>query len=195
MAAQAGRNPEALVIGAETLSRVVDWKDRGTCVLFGDGAGAVVLEANTATDQGILGTKLYGDGTYRDILCTTGGISRTQTGGVITMAGGEVFKHAVSKMLDALVAACAAAQVDPQALDWVVPHQANARIMRLMAEKLSCPYDKVIETVDRHANTSAATIPLALHEACLDGRLQPGQLVGLTALGSGLTWGATVLRW
>lgn len=190
-----GHHQRALVVGAETMSRIVDWGDRSTCVLFGDGAGAVLLEAHEGEDTGILATKLCADGRYHDILYVDGGVASTQTAGVIRMSGGEVFRHAVEKMGQVLEEVCALAGVEPSHLDWIVPHQANARIMTLIASKLDIPYDRVIQTVDAQANTSAATIPLALYTAIEDGRIQRGNLVGLTALGAGITWGGAILRY
>ncbi|MBB4266993.1 beta-ketoacyl-ACP synthase III [Roseospira visakhapatnamensis] len=194
-----GQARTALVIGAETFSRILDWQDRGTCVLFGDGAGAVVLRAEDGgrgdkSDRGILSTHLHADGQHYDMLYVDGGPSSTQTTGVVRMQGREVFRHAVSKLSMAVEEALAANDVTAEELDWLVPHQANRRIIDSTARKLGLPPEKVVVTVDRHANTSAASIPLALDEAIRDGRVRPGQLVLLEGMGGGFTWGSVLAR-
>jgi 3-oxoacyl-[acyl-carrier-protein] synthase-3 len=191
---KAGQARTALVIGAETYSRILDWEDRGTCVLFGDGAGAVVLRAGDG-ERGILSTHLHSDGRHYDILYVDGGPSSTQTTGVVRMEGKEVFRHAVVRLAEAVDEALAANKLTARDLDWLVPHQANRRIIDSMGRKLSLPPEKVVVTIDRHANTSAASIPLALAEAADDGRIRPGQLVLMEAMGGGLTWGAALVRW
>ena len=190
-----GMAQRALVIGAETFSRILDWEDRSTCVLFGDGAGAVVLEAPGAdTGVGILGTRLHADGDHHDLLYVDGGPSSTQTVGHLRMRGPEVFRHAVVNLADVLKEVLEFAGVSVDEIDWVVPHQANARILDATARKLGIAPDKVIVTVDRHANTSAASVPLALDVARKDGRVKPGDLVMLEAMGGGFTWGASLIR-
>ena len=188
----------AVVIGAEVFSRILDWDDRGTCVLFGDGAGACVLRgaevAGTNADTGILSTHIHSDGDYYDMLYVDGGPSTTGTSGYLRMEGKEVFRHAVQRMSEVVTAALDHNDLSVDQLDWLIPHQANKRIMDSIAKKLTLPDDKIVVTVDRQANTSAATIPLALAEARTDGRLQPGQLVALTALGGGFAWGSALLR-
>jgi 3-oxoacyl-[acyl-carrier-protein] synthase-3 len=188
-----------LVIGAETFSRILDWEDRTTCVLFGDGAGAVVLSAaegeGTSDDRGILGSRLHSDGRYRDLLYVDGGPSSTGTVGHLRMHGPEVFKHAVVNMAAVLQEVMADTGLSSADIDWLVPHQANRRILDSTARKLRLPLEKVVITVDRHANTSAASIPLALSTAVDDGRIQPGQIIVLEAMGGGFTWGASVIRW
>jgi len=194
-----GQANTALVIGAETFSRILDWDDRGTCVLFGDGAGAVVLRAGegqgTAADRGVLSTHLFSDGQYHDLLYVDGGPSSTRTSGLLRMAGREVFRHAVVKLAEAVDAALAANGVKGTEVDWLVPHQANRRIIDAMAERLHLPPERVVVTIDRHANTSAASIPLAMAEAAGDGRIRPGQLVLLEGMGGGFTWGSALIRW
>jgi 3-oxoacyl-[acyl-carrier-protein] synthase-3 len=194
-----GQVETALIIGAETFSRILDWKDRATCVLFGDGAGALLLrrgEGNgTVEDRGILSTHLHSDGRLHDLLYVDGGPSSTQTAGKLRMHGREVFRHAVVKLAAAVQEALDANEVDAADIDWLVPHQANERIMVGTARKLGLPSSKLIVTIDRHANTSAASIPMALAEAAQDGRLQRGQLVLLEAIGGGLTWGSCLVRW
>jgi len=194
-----GQARTALVIGAETFSRILDWNDRGTCVLFGDGAGAVVLEAGegsgNASDRGVLTTHLYSDGRYYKLLYVDGGPSATQTTGHVRMEGREVFRHAVVKMGEAVDAAIEAMGISGRDLDWLVPHQANRRIIDSMGHRLHLPAEKVIVTVDRHANTSAASIPLAMAEAVGDGRIRPGHMVLLEAMGGGFTWGSALVRW
>jgi len=194
-----GQANRALVIGAETFSRILDWNDRNTCVLFGDGAGAVLLEAGAGVsgtkDRGILTTHLFSDGRHYGRLQVDGGPSTTQTAGVVHMDGKEVFRHAVVNLAAAVDAAITAAGVTPEDIDWMVPHQANLRIIDSMAHKLNLPPEKVVVTIDRHANTSAASIPLALAEAVNDGRIQRGQLVLMEAMGGGFTWGSALVRW
>jgi len=190
----------ALVIGAETFSRILDWEDRTTCVLFGDGAGAVVLEApepDTAANinaPGILSTRLHADGAQHDLLYVDGGPSTTQTVGHLRMKGREVFRHAVVNLANVLNEVIEDAGISASDIDWVVPHQANARILDATARKLGIPAEKVVVTVDQHANTSAASVPLALDVARRDGRIKSGDLVMLEAMGGGFTWGASLLR-
>lgn len=194
-----GQARTALVIGAETFSRILDWNDRGTCVLFGDGAGAVALRAEPGkgdrSDRGILSTHLYSDGRFHDMLYVDGGPSATRTVGHVRMEGREVFRHAVTKLAQAVDDAIAANGVTGSDIDWLVPHQANKRIIDSMGSKLGLPAEKVVVTIDRHANTSAASIPLALAEAKADGRIKPGQLVLMEAMGGGFTWGSALARW
>jgi len=196
---KAGTYKRALVIGAETFSRILDWNDRGTCVLFGDGAGAVVLEAQqqqgTSADRGILTTHLRSDGRHKDKLYIDGGPSSTQTVGHLRMEGREVFKHAVGMITDVIVDAFAATGTTAEDIDWLVPHQANKRIIDASAKKLDIAPQKVVLTVDRHGNTSAASIPLALAAAADDGRIKRGDLVMLEAMGGGFTWGSALVRW
>ena len=190
-----GMARRALVIGAETFSRILDWEDRTTCVLFGDGAGAVVLEAGEGdAAAGILGTRLHADGTQHDLLYVDGGPSTTQTVGHLRMRGQEVFRHAVVNLSNVLKEVLEDTGHNAADLDWVVPHQANARILDATARKLGIAPEKVIVTVDRHANTSAASVPLALDVARKDGRIKPGDLVMLEAMGGGFTWGASLIR-
>ncbi|MGE6785624.1 beta-ketoacyl-ACP synthase III [Ensifer adhaerens] len=188
-----------LVIGAETFSRILDWNDRTTCVLFGDGAGAIILEAQegegTNADRGVLTAKLRSDGAHRDKLYVDGGPSTTGTVGHLKMEGREVFKHAVGMITDVIEAAFEATGTTAEDLDWLVPHQANRRIIDGSAKKLGIPLDKVVVTVDLHGNTSAASIPLALNAAAGDGRIKKGDLVLLEAMGGGFTWGSVLLRW
>ena len=191
-----GQARTALVIGAETYSRILDWSDRGTCVLFGDGAGALVLQAaEHEPAHGILSTHLHSDGRYRDILYVDGGPSATQTVGHLRMSGKEVFRHAVACLVGVAGEALAANGMAIADVDWLVPHQANVRILEGVARKLDIAMERVIMTVDRHANTSAASIPLALDEAVRDGRIRPGNLVLMEAIGGGLSWGAALARW
>ncbi|WP_375595678.1 beta-ketoacyl-ACP synthase III [Algihabitans albus] len=194
-----GQAKTALVVGAETFSRILDWNDRGTCVLFGDGAGAVLLRAQGCNggngDRGLLSTHLYSDGRHHDALYVDGGPSSTQTTGYLRMEGREVFRHAVVRMSEAIDTALEANDLTPGDIDWLVPHQANVRIIEAMAKRLNLPMERVVVTVDRHANTSAASIPLALDEAASDGRLQANELLLLDAMGGGFTWGSAVLRW
>ena len=194
-----GQARNALVIGAETFSRILDWTDRSTCVLFGDGAGAVVLQgadcAGNAEASGILTTHLYSDGRHHDALYVDGGPSSTGTVGHLRMEGREVFRHAVVRMAEAIDAALEANGLMPRDIDWLVPHQANLRIIEAMARRLNLPEDRVIVTVDRHANTSAASIPLALCEAVRDQRIRSGDLILMEAMGGGFTWGSALVRW
>jgi 3-oxoacyl-[acyl-carrier-protein] synthase III len=193
-----GMHKRALVIGAETFSRILDWTDRTTCVLFGDGAGAVVLEAQPGTgnmsDRGVLTAHLRSDGRHREKLYVDGGPSATKTVGMLRMQGKEVFKHAVGMITDVIEAAYAATGLTSEDIDWFVPHQANKRIIDASAHKLGIPPEKVVITVDKHGNTSAASIPLALDTAVKDGRVRPGQLVLLEAMGGGFTWGSVLVR-
>jgi 3-oxoacyl-[acyl-carrier-protein] synthase-3 len=194
-----GAGKRALVIGAETFSRILDWTDRGTCVLFGDGAGAVVLEAQTqpgvASDRGVLTTHLRSDGRHKEKLFVDGGPSSTQTVGYLRMEGREVFKHAVGMITDVIVDAFNATGASAETIDWFVPHQANKRIIDASAHKLHIAPQKVVLTVDLHGNTSAASIPLALSVAVNDGRIKKGDLVLLEAMGGGFTWGSALIRW
>ena len=191
---RAGTGRTALVIGAETFSRILDWEDRTTCVLFGDGAGALVLRAEEG-ERGILATKLHADGRHNDLLFVDGGPSTTGTVGKLRMKGREVFRHAVVNLADVLNEVLTATDLKADDVDWVVPHQANARILDATAKKLGLPSEKVVVTVDRHANTSAASVPLALDTAVKDGRIKRGDIVVLEAMGGGFTWGAAVLRY
>ena len=191
---RSGNASKALVIGAETFSRILDWEDRTTCVLFGDGAGALVLSAEE-TEGGILATKLHADGRHNDLLFVDGGPSTTQTVGKLRMKGREVFRHAVVNLAAVLNEVLADAGLTAADVDWVVPHQANARILDATAKKLGLPPEKIVVTVDRHANTSAASVPLALDTAVKDGRIKRGDLVVLEAMGGGFTWGAAALRY
>ena len=196
---KSGAFKRALVIGAETFSRILDWNDRGTCVLFGDGAGAVVLEAQpqagTTADRGILTTHLRSDGRHKDKLFVDGGPSSTQTVGHLRMEGREVFKHAVGMITDVIIDAFQATGTTADDVDWLVPHQANKRIIDASAKKLHIAPQKVVLTVDRHGNTSAASIPLALAVAVDDGRIRKNDLLMLEAMGGGFTWGSALLRW
>lgn len=201
---RAGQAKTALVIGAETMSRILDWEDRGTCVLFGDGAGAVVVRAENGIGEneprrnlrrGILSTHIHSDGNYRDILLCSGGVSSTGHAGVIKMAGKEVFRHAVNNLSEVVGEALAANNLTAADIDWLVPHQANQRIIEGTRRKLGLDAKKLVLTIDRHANTSAASIPLALDTAVRDGRIQEGDLVLMEAMGGGLTWGAALARW
>ena len=193
-----GHSKCALVIGAEAMTRLMDWTDRGTCVLFGDGAGAVVLEPRegqgTTADQGVLGFALRADGTKQELLYVDGGPSTTGTVGKLRMLGNQVFKHAVINISEAIHAAAKAANVTIPEVDWFIPHQANQRILAGVAHRVGIDEDKVISTVALHANTSAASIPLAVAQGIADGRITPGQLLLLEAMGGGLTWGACVIR-
>ncbi|KQN86937.1 3-oxoacyl-ACP synthase [Sphingomonas sp. Leaf67] len=193
-----GIHRRALVIGAETFSRLLDWEDRTTCVLFGDGAGAIVLEARETdgdTPQGILATRLHADGRHNGLLYVDGGPSTTGTVGKLRMKGKEVFRHAVVNLATVMGESLELAGLTPDDVDWVVPHQANARILDATARKLGLPREKVVVTVDIHANTSAASVPLALDVATRDGRIKRGDIVVLEAMGGGFTWGAAVVRW
>ena len=191
---RSGSGKKALVIGSETFSRLLDWEDRTTCVLFGDGAGALVLGAEE-TDKGILATRLHADGRHNDLLFVDGGPSTTGTVGKLRMKGREVFRHAVVNLADVLNEVLEAAGLTTAEVDWVVPHQANARILDATAKKLGLPSEKVVVTVDEHANTSAASVPLAFDTAVKDGRIQRGDIVVLEAMGGGFTWGAAALRY
>lgn len=196
---RAGLAERILVIGAETFSRIMDWTDRGTCVLFGDGAGAVVLEASegagTVEDRGILATDLNSDGQYRDLLYVDGGVASTGTAGHLRMQGNLVFRHAVEKLADTAHRALGKAGLTAENVNWLVPHQANMRIIEATAKRMQLPMDKVVLTVADHGNTSAASIPLALSVANSQGRIKPGQIVVAEAIGGGLAWGSAVLRW
>ena len=191
---RSGMAKRALVIGAETFSRILDWEDRATCVLFGDGAGALVLSAEEG-EQGILATRLHADGRHNNMLFVDGGPSTTGTVGKLRMKGREVFRHAVINLADVLSEVLSAAGLSAADVDWVVPHQANARILDATARKLGLPAEKVVMTVDQHANTSAASVPLAFDTAVKDGRIQRGDTVVLEAMGGGFTWGAAVLTY
>ena len=190
---RAGSAKNALVIGAETFSRILDWEDRATCVLFGDGAGAVVLSAEVGT-RGALATRLHADGQHNELLYVDGGPSTTGTVGKLRMKGREVFRHAVTNLASVMNETLEAAGLAPSDVDWVVPHQANARIIDATAKKLGLDPAKVVLTVDQHANTSAASVPLALDVAVRDGRIKPDDIVVLEAMGGGFTWGASVVR-
>lgn len=194
-----GMAKRVLVVGAETFSRIMDWSDRGTCVLFGDGAGALVLEAQesagTSDDRGLLATDLNSDGQYRDLLYVDGGVSTTGTAGHLRMQGNLVFRHAVEKLAKTAHVALDKAGLTPADVDWLVPHQANARIITATAQKMGLPMDKVVLTVADHGNTSAASIPLALSVADAQGRFAQGDLIVTEAIGGGLSWGSVVLRW
>jgi 3-oxoacyl-[acyl-carrier-protein] synthase-3 len=194
-----GGHNRALVIGAETFSRLLDWEDRTTAVLFGDGAGAVVLEAQaqpgTAADRGVLAMRLHSDGRYNDLLHVDGGPGSTGTTGHLRMKGKEVFRHAVVNLSSVMGEVLEAASLEPKDVAWVIPHQANLRILEATAKKLGLDPARVVVTVDRHANTSAASVPLALDVAVRDGRVQAGDLLLLEAMGGGFTWGAAAVRW
>ncbi len=196
---RAGSARRALVIGSETFSRILDWEDRTTCVLFGDGAGAIVLEGQENNDsgsdgRGILSTRLHADGRHNELLYVDGGPSTTGTVGKVRMKGREVFRHAVTNLASVMTETLAVSGLSAADVDWVVPHQANARILDATARKLGLSPDKVIVTVDQHANTSAASVPLALDAAVQDGRIKRGDLIVLEAMGGGFTWGAAVVR-
>jgi 3-oxoacyl-[acyl-carrier-protein] synthase-3 len=196
---KAGQFRTVLLIGAETFSRILDWTDRATCVLFGDGAGAVVLREAAGTgsiaDRGLLAHKIYADGRARDLLYVDGGPSATGTVGRLRMQGREVFKHAVVKTADAIAAVCAEVGAALSDVRWLVPHQANQRILSATAKRLGLPEERVVSTVAKHGNTSAASVPLALDEALKDGRIQRGDLIVFEAMGGGFTWGASLARW
>jgi 3-oxoacyl-[acyl-carrier-protein] synthase-3 len=197
-ALRCGQARTALVIGAETFSRLLDWQDRATCVLFGDGAGALVLRSVPIAEAGgrhILSNHLHSDGSQYDILHVDGGPSSTRTTGLLRMQGREVFRQAVQHLSEVVDEALAANRLAAADIDWLVPHQANSRIIDGVGRKLGLPSDRVIVTIDRHANTSAASIPLALDEAVADGRIKPGHVLLMEALGGGLSWGASLLRW
>ena len=191
-----GQARGVLVIGSEVYTRILNWEDRGTCVLFGDGAGAVFLRAGegSGTDRGILSTHIHAKGTLGDILYVDGAVGRRDKPGHLVMNGREVFRHAVTHLAEAVEEALAANGLSRNDIDWLVPHQANRRIIDAMGKRLQLAADRVVVTVDRHANTSAASVPLALAEACADGRIKPGHLVLLEALGGGLTWGSALVR-
>ncbi|HEX5378958.1 MAG TPA: beta-ketoacyl-ACP synthase III, partial [Phenylobacterium sp.] len=193
-----GRSKCALVIGAEAMTRLMDWTDRGTCVLFGDGAGCVVLEPGegegTTADRGLLGFALRADGTKQDLLYVDGGVSTNGKIGHLRMQGNQVFRHAVVNISEAVLAAAKDAGIEVADVDWFIPHQANQRILEGVARRLGIDPDKVISTVAEHANTSSASIPLALAKGIEDGRIKPGQLLLMEAMGGGLTWGACVVR-
>ena len=195
---KAGQAETVLVIGAEVFSRILDWQDRSTCVLFGDGAGAVVLRAIESdgknSDRCVLSTHLHSDGRHRDLLYVDGGPSSTQTVGHLRMSGRDVFKHAINLLAGAVDEALEANAMAPEDIDWLVPHQANKRIMDATQRKLGLPMEKMVSTIDRHANTSAASIPLALAEAADDGRIKPGQIVLIEGMGGGFTWGSAMIR-
>jgi 3-oxoacyl-[acyl-carrier-protein] synthase-3 len=193
-----GQARTALVIGAETFSRILDWEDRGTCVLFGDGAGALVLKAvshPSPSGRFILSNHLHSDGRQYDILYVDGGPSSTQATGLLRMQGREVFRQAVQHLSEVIDETLRANNLTGADIDWLVPHQANSRIIDAMGRKLGLPPDKIVMTIERHANTSAASIPLALETAVYDGRIKPGHLVLMEALGGGLSWGASLVRW
>ncbi|MAU41706.1 MAG: 3-oxoacyl-ACP synthase [Kordiimonas sp.] len=194
-----GQYQNALVIGAETFSRILDWEDRTTCVLFGDGAGAVVISAETgsgtSTDRGILATQIHSDGRYNDLLYVDGGPSSTKTVGHLRMQGREVFRHAVTNLASVVRDSLAVANMNMDDVNWIVPHQANKRILDGTARKLGIEADRVVVTVDQHANTSAASVPLALATAVKDGRIVEGDVIIMEAMGGGFTWGACLCRW
>lgn len=196
---RAGLATRILVIGAETFSRIMDWSDRSTCVLFGDGAGAVILEAQAGTgsssDRGILASDLHSDGSHRELLYVDGGVSTTGTAGHLRMQGNLVFRHAVEKLARTATDALAKAGLTADQVDWLVPHQANMRIITATAQKMNLPLERVVLTVADHGNTSAASIPLALSVADAEGRFAPGQIILTEAIGGGLSWGSVVLRW
>ena len=192
----ANKGRRALVIGAESFSKLLDWKDRTTCVLFGDGAGAVILEASDdAQNYGILSSALYTDGRHRDILYVDGGPSKTGSVGHVRMKGQDVFRHAVEKLASSMYAVIEQAGVSETEIDWLIPHQANLRIIDGMQKKLGLPADRVVRTVSEHANTSAASIPLALNQAVSGGRVKSGHLLAFEAIGGGLSWGAALVRY
>ena len=194
-----GQAKRVMVIGAETFSRIMNWKDRSTCVLFGDGAGALILEAQEGTgdnkDRGIIATDLNSDGSYRDILYVDGGVSKTQSSGVLVMEGKEVYKHAVVKLAQTADTVLTKAKIETDAIDWVVPHQANLRIIKSTVQKLGIDMSRVIVTVQNHGNTSAASIPLALSVANQENKIKKGDLLLTEAIGGGLAWGSVVVRW
>ncbi len=194
-----GQAKRVMVIGAETFSRIMDWTDRGTCVLFGDGAGALILEAQegtgAASDRGVLSTDLNSDGNFRDLLYVDGGVSATQSTGVLRMEGKEVFRHAVEKLAQTAHTALDKAGLGADDVAWIVPHQANLRIITRTAQKMGVDMDRVVVTVQDHGNTSAASIPLALSVGVARGQIKPGDLLVAEAIGGGLAWGAVVLRW
>jgi 3-oxoacyl-[acyl-carrier-protein] synthase-3 len=191
---KSGNFKNALVIGAETISRIIDWKDRGTCILFGDGAGAVVLSAKENTDRGILSFSLHSDNATKDILYTDGGVSTTQTAGLLRMAGQEVFKHAVIKLAETTNESLKKANIKAEDVNWIIPHQANQRILDATIKRLGIPAEKLISTVALHGNTSAASIPLALEVATQQGKIKSGDILAIQAIGGGLTWGSAIIR-
>jgi 3-oxoacyl-[acyl-carrier-protein] synthase-3 len=191
---KSGKAEKILVVGAETFTRILDWEDRSTAVLFGDGAGAVVLEASEDQDYGILSTALFTDGRFRDLLYVDGGVSKTGDVGHVRMKGNEVFRHAVAKLSESLNTALERASLSAEDIDWLVPHQANIRIIDNVQKKLGMDSSKVIRTVSHHANTSAASIPLALDSAVSSGQIKPGHVIAFEAIGGGLTWGAALAR-
>ncbi len=190
-----GGYKNALIIGAETISRIIDWNDRGTCILFGDGAGAVILSARENTDRGILSFSLHSDNSTKDLLYTDGGVSTTRSAGLLRMAGQEVFKHAVVKLAETTNESLAKANIKSEDVDWVIPHQANQRILDATIKRLGIPHEKLISTVSHHGNTSAASIPLALDIAAQEGKLKEGDILALQAIGGGLTWGSVIIRY
>ena len=192
---RSGQVRNVAVAGAEIFSRILDWSDRSTCILFGDGAGAVILQAAENTTSGIIGSNVFCDGTLNHLIETTGGVATTKTAGTVVMLGQDVFRHAVAKMCDALRILVNQNKLSIKDIDWLVPHQANQRILSMIAHKLPLPEERVVSMVASHANTSAASIPLALDHAVRHGMIQSGQLVAFQGLGSGLTWGSTLLRW
>lgn len=196
---ESGHAKTVMIVGAETFSRIIDFTDRGTCVLFGDGAGALILQAETGDgtgdDRGVLSTDLNSDGKYNDLLYVDGGVSSTQSTGLLRMQGQEVFKHAVSKLASSGETALKLAGLSAEDIDWIVPHQANLRIIKRTAKKMNVSMDKVVVTVQDHGNTSAASIPLALSVAVKKGQIKTGDLLLVEAIGGGLAWGAAVLRW
>lgn len=191
---KSGNFKNALVIGAETISRIIDWTDRGTCILFGDGAGAVVLSAMENTDRGILSFSLHSDNSTKDILYTDGGVSSTQKAGFLRMAGQEVFKHAVIKLAETTKESLEKANLKAEDINWIIPHQANQRILEATVKRLGLPMEKLISTVAHHGNTSAASIPLALDVAMQQGILKKGDILAIQAIGGGLTWGSAIIR-
>lgn len=192
---KAGQAKNVMVIGAEKMSSILDWQDRTTCILFGDGAGAIILKAEKDGNRGVIATQIHSDGRLQDILLTDGGVSSSATAGKIKMAGKEVFKHAVAKMSKGVMDILEQNNLSVSDIDLLIPHQANSRILDAIAEKLALPEEKVISTVAMHANTSAASIPLAIDEACKARKISESDIVVLTALGGGLTWGTCLLRW
>ena len=195
-AIKVGNAKNALVIGSETFSRIIDWDDRGTCVLFGDGAGAIVLSASDdASNRGVLSNHLHSDGRYGDLLYVDGGPSTSSQVGFLRMDGKGVFKHAVHNLSSAIIEAIEYNNLKINDIDWFVPHQANKRILEAVSKKVGLSKDKVIITVDKHANTSAASIPLAINDAVEEGKIKPGDLVLLEAMGGGFSWGSTLIRW
>ncbi len=196
---RSGQAKTALIIGAETYSRILDWEDRSTCVLFGDGAGAIIMQACplelNANDVGVLAVKLRADGRHYDALHVDGGVSSTQTAGYLRMQGKEVYRHAVVNLTNIATEVLKDAGIEAVDIDWLVPHQANLRIMKAVADRLEIPQTKMIVTVDQHANTSSASIPLALNIAIEDGRIKAGSLVLLEAIGGGFVWGSALIRW